>query len=68
MRLASWIGAAIGVVVMAVYALRPAAVLVDTAVVRRGELRVTVDDEGRIRGACSACRWIQATMCTPARR
>jgi HlyD family secretion protein len=45
----AWLVAALLIAAGGVYVFRPSPVLVDAAVVRRGTLRVTVDDEGRTR-------------------
>lgn len=44
-----WIGAALGLLAMIVVAFLPKPVLVDVALVERGPLRVTVDEDGRSR-------------------
>lgn len=44
-----WIGAALGLLAMIVLAFLPKPVLVDVALVERGPLRVTVDEDGRSR-------------------
>lgn len=44
-----WVLVAVAIVVAAIWALRPAAVLVDTAVIDEGPMRMTVDEEGKTR-------------------
>ncbi len=44
-----WIAAGLGAIAALAYSFRPAAVIADAAVVSRGTLRVTVDDDGQTR-------------------